>query len=141
MTIAGFGRPLMLAGATLLAGCVADTTAYYTPPPGLTPDHAVSVLGSKDPKSLFQSSEYHLVWAVDGRVVKDSATRWDKPLLVTAGETHRLSIAYGWGGIAGTSFWVDPLEDFFAIMMMQGPGQRDYFRPLFRTLVYATFED
>jgi CubicO group peptidase (beta-lactamase class C family) len=48
---------------------------------------------------------------------------------------------YGWGGIAGTSFWVDPLEDFFAIMMMQGPGQRDYFRPLFRTLVYAAFED
>ena len=48
---------------------------------------------------------------------------------------------YGWGGIAGTIFWVDPLEDFFAIMMMQGPGQRDYFRPLFRTLVYAAFED
>jgi CubicO group peptidase (beta-lactamase class C family) len=48
---------------------------------------------------------------------------------------------YGWGGIAGTTFWVDPLEDFFAIMMMQGPGQRDYFRPLFRGLVYAAFED
>jgi CubicO group peptidase (beta-lactamase class C family) len=48
---------------------------------------------------------------------------------------------YGWGGIAGTSFWVDPLEDFFAIMMMQGPGQRDYFRPLFRALVYAAFDD
>lgn len=48
---------------------------------------------------------------------------------------------YGWGGIAGTSFWVDPLEDCFAILMMQGPGQRDYFRPLFRTMVYAAFED
>jgi CubicO group peptidase (beta-lactamase class C family) len=48
---------------------------------------------------------------------------------------------YGWGGIAGTTFWVDPAEDFFAIMMMQGPGQRDYFRPLFRALVYAAFED
>jgi CubicO group peptidase (beta-lactamase class C family) len=48
---------------------------------------------------------------------------------------------YGWGGVAGTTFWVDPQEDFFAIMMMQGPGQRDYFRPLFRNLAYATFED
>jgi CubicO group peptidase (beta-lactamase class C family) len=48
---------------------------------------------------------------------------------------------YGWGGIAGTSFWVDPLEDCFAVLMMQGPGQRDFFRPLFRTLVYAVFED
>jgi CubicO group peptidase (beta-lactamase class C family) len=48
---------------------------------------------------------------------------------------------YSWGGIAGTSFWVDPAEDFFAIMMMQGPGQRDYFRPLFRALAYAAFED
>lgn len=48
---------------------------------------------------------------------------------------------YGWGGVAGTSFWVDPQEDCFAIMMMQGPGQRDYFRPLFRNLVYAAFDD
>jgi CubicO group peptidase (beta-lactamase class C family) len=48
---------------------------------------------------------------------------------------------YYWGGIAGTSFWVDPKEDFFAILMMQGPGQRAYFRPLFRNLVYAAIDD
>jgi hypothetical protein len=101
MTSAAPRRPAIIIAVLLLAGCAADTTAYYEPPPGLTADRAVSILGSKDPKSLLQSSEYRLVWRVDGRVVRDSATRWDQPLLVTAGEPHRLSLAYGWGGISG----------------------------------------
>ena len=45
-----------------------------------------------------------------------------------------------WGGIAGTTFWIDPQEDLFALMMIQAPGQRDYYRMLFRTLVYAAVE-
>jgi CubicO group peptidase (beta-lactamase class C family) len=48
---------------------------------------------------------------------------------------------YFWGGLAGTTFWVDPKEELFAIMLIQGPGQRDYFRNLFRDLVYAAFDD
>jgi CubicO group peptidase (beta-lactamase class C family) len=44
---------------------------------------------------------------------------------------------YSWGGLAGTVFWVAPKEELVAIMLIQGPGQRDYFRQLFRTLVYA----
>jgi CubicO group peptidase (beta-lactamase class C family) len=44
---------------------------------------------------------------------------------------------YFWGGIAGTSFFVDPAKDFFALMMIQAPNQRHYYRPLFRNLVYA----
>ncbi len=44
---------------------------------------------------------------------------------------------YYWGGIAGTTFFVDPAQDFFALMMVQAPNQRDYYRPLFRNLVYA----
>ena len=44
---------------------------------------------------------------------------------------------YFWGGIAGTTFFVDPAQDLFAIMMIQAPNQRDYYRPLFRNLVYA----
>ncbi len=46
---------------------------------------------------------------------------------------------YSWGGIAGTTFWVDPVNGFFAILMAQAPNQRDYFRPMFRNLVYAAF--
>lgn len=45
-----------------------------------------------------------------------------------------------WGGIAGTTFWIDPAEDLFALMLTQAPGQRDYYRMLFRTLVYAALE-
>src|SRR6266404_5876397 len=48
---------------------------------------------------------------------------------------------YFWGGLAGTTFWVDPAEELFAILLIQGPGQRDYFRNLFRDLVYAAFDD
>ncbi|MDP9010366.1 MAG: beta-lactamase family protein [Pseudomonadota bacterium] len=48
---------------------------------------------------------------------------------------------YFWGGLAGTTFWVDPAEELIAIMLIQGPGQRDYFRTLFRDLVYAAFDD
>jgi CubicO group peptidase (beta-lactamase class C family) len=48
---------------------------------------------------------------------------------------------YFWGGIAGTTFFVDPVKDFFAILMNQAPNQRDYYRPLFRNLVYAALQD
>jgi len=48
---------------------------------------------------------------------------------------------YFWGGLAGTTFWVDPAEELFAILLIQAPGQRDYFRNLFRDLVYAAFDD
>ncbi len=45
---------------------------------------------------------------------------------------------YYWGGIAGTTFFVDPALDMVAMLMIQAPNQRDYYRPLFRDLVYAT---
>ena len=39
--------------------------------------------------------------------------------------------------IAGTTFFVDPALDLYAVLMIQAPNQRDYYRPLFRDLVYA----
>jgi CubicO group peptidase (beta-lactamase class C family) len=48
---------------------------------------------------------------------------------------------YHWGGIAGTTFFVDPAEDFFGILMTQAPNQRDHVRTLFRNLAYATLID
>ena len=44
---------------------------------------------------------------------------------------------YFWGGVAGTAFWVAPKEELVALLMIQAPRQRDYYRQLFRTLVYA----
>ncbi len=48
---------------------------------------------------------------------------------------------YFWGGIAGTTFWIDPREELVALLMIQAPGQRDHFRALFRNLVYAAISD
>jgi CubicO group peptidase (beta-lactamase class C family) len=45
-----------------------------------------------------------------------------------------------WSGMAGTFFWIDPVEDLFAVFMSQGPGQRQYTRTLVRSLVYAAVE-
>ena len=49
--------------------------------------------------------------------------------------------SYFWGGMAGTTFFVDPAEDLFACLMLQAPNQREYYRMLFRDLVYATLVD
>ncbi len=61
------------------------------------------------------------------------AVRTDPGLAPTAGSVGE----YFWGGIAGTAFWVSPRESMFAILMVQAPDYRDYFRMLFRNLVNA----
>lgn len=48
---------------------------------------------------------------------------------------------YFWGGLAGTSFFVDPALDLFGILMLQAPNQREYYRMLFRDMVYAAVLD
>ena len=48
---------------------------------------------------------------------------------------------YYWSGAAGTSFWVDPSERLFAVLMIQAPVQREHYRLLFRDLVYAAISD
>ena len=45
-----------------------------------------------------------------------------------------------WSGMAGTFFFIDPVEDLFAVFMMQGPGQREYIRNVLRNAVYAAVE-
>jgi CubicO group peptidase (beta-lactamase class C family) len=44
---------------------------------------------------------------------------------------------YYWGGLAGTTFFIDPTQQLCATLMLQAPNQREYYRHLFRTLVYA----
>lgn len=48
---------------------------------------------------------------------------------------------YFWGGLAGTTFFVDPALDLFGILMLQAPNQREYYRMLFRDMVYAALMD
>lgn len=49
--------------------------------------------------------------------------------------------SFWWGGAAGTTFWVDPAERLFAVLMIQAPQQREHYRVLFRDLVYAAVTD
>lgn len=44
--------------------------------------------------------------------------------------------AYYWGGMAGTSFFVDPERDMFACLMLLAPNQREQYRQLFCQGVY-----
>ncbi len=48
---------------------------------------------------------------------------------------------YYWGGLAGTSFFIDPQEGLHAQLLIQQPGRRDHYRSLFRELVYAAIAD
>ncbi len=48
---------------------------------------------------------------------------------------------YFWGGMAGTTFFIDPKEEMYGVLMVQAPGQRDEVRALFRNLVYAAMGD
>lgn len=51
---------------------------------------------------------------------------------------HTASVGqYGWSGMAGTCFIVDPAEDLMAILLTQAPGQLRYLCELYPALVYA----
>lgn len=42
-----------------------------------------------------------------------------------------------WEGLGGTSFWVDPREELYGLIMVQAPGRREHYRRTLRQLVYA----
>jgi CubicO group peptidase (beta-lactamase class C family) len=44
---------------------------------------------------------------------------------------------YTWSGLGGTTFFVDPAEDLFAILLTQAPGQLRTLCELYPALVYA----
>ena len=47
---------------------------------------------------------------------------------------------YNWAGFGGTYFWIDPKQRLVGIWMMQAPNQRNYYRELFRNMVYGALE-
>lgn len=47
---------------------------------------------------------------------------------------------YSWGGVCGTTFWVDPQRELVAILMSQASLQREHYRQLWRNLVYGAME-
>jgi CubicO group peptidase (beta-lactamase class C family) len=61
------------------------------------------------------------------------AVRTDPGKAPTAGSVGE----FFWGGMMGTAFWVSPRDSLFAVIMVQTPEYREYFRMLFRNLVTA----
>ena len=67
-----------------------------------------------------------------GFVVRNHAGR--NPLAGSTGE-------YYWVGLWGTSFWIDPSEKMFVVMMTQDLAQRWHYRYLIRDLVYQALAE
>ena len=57
-------------------------------------------------------------------------------------ETHSLGSegTYSWGGLASTTFWIDPVEDLVAVLMTQLIGDSP-FHAQFRVLTYQAIVD
>ena len=76
--------------------------------------------------------EHFLLWPGHGFGL-GFAVRTDPGKAPTAGSVGE----FFWGGMMGTAFWVSPRDSLFAIIMIQSPENRAYFRELFRNLVSA----
>ncbi len=76
--------------------------------------------------------DHYLLWPGHGFGL-GFAVRTDPGKAPTAGSVGE----FFWGGMMGTAFWVSPRDSLFAILMVQTPEYREYFRTLFRNLVSA----
>jgi CubicO group peptidase (beta-lactamase class C family) len=76
---------------------------------------------------------HYLLWPGHGFGL-GFAVRTDPGKAPTAGSVGE----FFWGGMMGTAFWVSPRDSLFAVLMVQTPENREYFRVLFRNLVSAT---
>jgi CubicO group peptidase (beta-lactamase class C family) len=75
---------------------------------------------------------HYLLWPGHGFGL-GFAVRTDPGKAPTAGSVGE----FFWGGMMGTAFWVSPRDSLFAVLMVQTPENREYFRVLFRNLVRA----
>jgi CubicO group peptidase (beta-lactamase class C family) len=76
--------------------------------------------------------DHYLLWPGHGFGL-GFAVRNDPGKAPTAGSVGE----FFWGGVMGTAFWVSPRDSLFAVLMVQTPENREYFRTLFRNLVSA----
>ena len=76
--------------------------------------------------------DHYLLWPGHGFGL-GFAVRTDPGRAPTAGSVGE----FFWGGMMGTAFWVSPRDSLFAVLMVQTPENREYFRVLFRNLVSA----
>jgi CubicO group peptidase (beta-lactamase class C family) len=115
---ARFMQMLFLGGALDGARVIGRKTLAF-----MTADHLGPQLAIANPDLLPPGHGFGLGFAVRREVGM-------APTPGTPGE-------FFWSGIGGTYFWVAPGEELMAVMMTQAPGQRAYYRQLFRNLVHA----
>ena len=58
-------------------------------------------------------------------------------------DTHTLGSVgtCGWGGMASTTFWIDPVEELVAVLMTQLVNTDSPFHAQFRVLTYQSIVD
>lgn len=90
----------------------------------MTSDHMPAVLAKYDPNSDF-------AFGLGFRIIKNV------PMTGAPGSIGD----YSWGGAAGTIFWVDPVEDFVAVTMIQLRSSPYNLRREMHSLIYQAIVD
>jgi CubicO group peptidase (beta-lactamase class C family) len=131
--------PEFESGGGGLLSTLADYTSFAAM---LSFGGAINGIRILSPRTLaFMSSDHldasvrrghYLLWPGHGFGL-GFAVRTDLGQAPTAGSVGE----FFWGGMMGTAFWVSPRDSLFAVLMVQTPENREYFRVLYRNLVSA----
>jgi CubicO group peptidase (beta-lactamase class C family) len=131
--------PKFESGGGGLLSTLADYTSFAAM---LSFGGAINGIRILSPRTLaFMSSDHldasvrrghYLLWPGHGFGL-GFAVRTDLGQAPTAGSVGE----FFWGGMMGTAFWVSPRDSLFAVLMVQTPENREYFRVLYRNLVSA----
>jgi CubicO group peptidase (beta-lactamase class C family) len=131
--------PKFESGGGGLLSTLADYTSFAAM---LSFGGAINGIRILSPRTLaFMSSDHldasvrrghYLLWPGHGFGL-GFAVRTDLGQAPTAGSVGE----FFWGGMMGTAFWVSPRDSLFAVLMVQTPENREYFRVLYRNLISA----
>jgi len=129
--------PKFESGGGGLLSTLADYTSFAAM---LSFGGAINGIRILSPRTLaFMSSDHldasvrrghYLLWPGHGFGL-GFAVRTDLGQAPTAGSVGE----FFWGGMMGTAFWVSPRDSLFAVLMVQTPENREYFRVLYRNLI------
>jgi CubicO group peptidase (beta-lactamase class C family) len=138
-TLTSTSPPKFESGGGGLMSTLADYTRFAAMLSGGGAIDGVRILSSRtlafmanDHLDASVKKGHYLLWPGHGFGL-GFAVRTDPGQAPTAGSVGE----FFWGGMMGTAFWVSPHDSLFAVLMVQTPENREYFRVLFRNLVSA----
>jgi CubicO group peptidase (beta-lactamase class C family) len=131
--------PKLESGGGGLMSTLADCTRFAAMLSGGGALDGVRILGrqtlafmTSDHLDAKADRSHFLLWPGHGFGLGFSV-RTDPGKAPTAGSVGE----FFWGGMMGTAFWVSPRDSLCAVLMVQTPEYREYFRVLFRNVVNA----